>query len=400
MRQAKMVVLFIFVTLQLIAFPSLSYATNGMRLIGIGAVQRSMGGANVGLPLDTASTITNPAGILKLNKSMDFGVSFFAPTVEHTATGASHTHSGVKQESDAKGYIIPAFGLVVPVNEKLAFGMGAFGISGEGVDYPTNIYGNVAFVDYAFMKFSPAIAYKVLDNLTIGFAPNLDFAKMEYQAGSSSDPAHNGATAFGVGFTVGLLYDINEEFSLGYAFESRQWFEDFDFNTSSGTDSLDFDQPSTMTLGLGYKPYETLRLAFDIQWIDWSSIIGSNQPAYTENSSGSGAFDMAWQDQIVYKLGMEYDVTPKFTVRSGYNYGKNPLNSKRAFESLAFPAITEHHFTGGIGYHLNDDLEINLGFMYAPEVSFNVSNAAQDISSGNTKMHQFSADFGLSYSFD
>ena len=38
-------------------------ATNGMRMIGFGPVQDSMGGVSVGLPLDAASVLTNPAGM-------------------------------------------------------------------------------------------------------------------------------------------------------------------------------------------------------------------------------------------------------------------------------------------------------------------------------------------------
>ena len=46
-----------------ILYSSVSYATNAIKLIGLGPVQRGMGGASVGLPLDSATTVTNPAGM-------------------------------------------------------------------------------------------------------------------------------------------------------------------------------------------------------------------------------------------------------------------------------------------------------------------------------------------------
>ena len=66
--------------------PSSAYPTNGMRMIGFGASQVSMGGAAVALPLDAASVIVNPAGISELNHRIDFGGSWFKPTVKYEAS--------------------------------------------------------------------------------------------------------------------------------------------------------------------------------------------------------------------------------------------------------------------------------------------------------------------------
>lgn len=53
-----------------------AHATNGMRMIGFGPVQDSMGGVSVGLPLDAASILTNPAGMSVLPGRIDFGALF------------------------------------------------------------------------------------------------------------------------------------------------------------------------------------------------------------------------------------------------------------------------------------------------------------------------------------
>ena len=64
-----------------------AHATNGMRMIGFGPVQNSMGGVSVGVPLDAASILTNPAGMSFLSGRIDFGASYFKPSVEYKATG-------------------------------------------------------------------------------------------------------------------------------------------------------------------------------------------------------------------------------------------------------------------------------------------------------------------------
>jgi len=40
----------------------------------------------VGIPLDAASILTNPAGMNDLSGRIDFGASYFVPTVEYKAT--------------------------------------------------------------------------------------------------------------------------------------------------------------------------------------------------------------------------------------------------------------------------------------------------------------------------
>ncbi len=66
-------------------------ATNGMRMIGFGPVQDSMGGASVGAPLDSSTIVTNPAGMSALGMRVDAAGTYFKPTVKYTATDAPGT---------------------------------------------------------------------------------------------------------------------------------------------------------------------------------------------------------------------------------------------------------------------------------------------------------------------
>lgn len=111
-----------------------AYATNGMRMIGFGPVQDSMGGASVGVNLDAASVLTNPAGIQTLGGRVDFGASYFVPTVEAEMMGSEFT-------SDKKASPVPAFGMIVPLSSDMSFGLGAYGVSGMGVEYNLGMMG-------------------------------------------------------------------------------------------------------------------------------------------------------------------------------------------------------------------------------------------------------------------
>ena len=135
-----------------------AHATNGMRMIGFGPVQDSMGGVSVGLPLDAASILTNPAGMSVLSGRIDFGASYFKPSVDYKATGGA---DGAEIDSDRGGSPVPAFGLIIPLGEKFRFGIGAYGVAGMGVDYPANLYGSATYTSYSQMRFAPGFLTKL-----------------------------------------------------------------------------------------------------------------------------------------------------------------------------------------------------------------------------------------------
>lgn len=376
-----------------------AHATNGMRMIGFGPVQDSMGGVSVGLPLDAASILTNPAGMSVLPGRIDFGASYFVPSVKYKATGGA---DGSEVDSDRGGSPVPAFGLIIPLGEKFRFGVGAYGIAGMGVDYPANLYGTVTYTSYSQMRFAPALSYKINDIVSVGATLNIMYATMEFNAGGGQP--HMGASSFGYGATFGVLVKPVDFLQIGLAYETKSTFQDFTFNTATGVDKIEFNQPQSATIGFAVKPIKDLSIGFDVQWIRWSETNGKDLPKYTANASGAMPWNMDWSDQFVYKIGVQYAVHPMVTLRAGYNYGKMPLNSDRAFENIAFPAVSEHHITAGLGINFTKQFTLNIGGMYSPSAKLTGSNpgyppAGQMINSYETEMSQYSLDMGVTYTF-
>jgi long-chain fatty acid transport protein len=397
-----------------LGFASPALATNGMRMIGFGPVQTSMGGVGVGATLDAMSIASNPAGLLDLGSRLDLGVGYFKPTVSHEAVGtplpapfppSMIAQDGKTIDSDRGGSPIPAIGYVRPLSDRLSTGVGVFAVSGMGVDYPSNIFLSRALTSYLNARLAPGVAYRISDVFTVGVALNAAMAQMEYDvAGNAGQAKHSTATSFGVGGTVGLKAKVNEMLSLGAAYESKTFFQDFSFDVPGGTDKLTFDQPQVATIGAAVRPIDMLLVAVDVGWINWSDTMGKNLPKYSQNQgSGPGApsqaFDMGWQDQWVLKVGAQVTPTKGLDLRAGYDYGAMPLVKDRAFENLVFPAVAEHHFTLGAGYALADNIAVQVTGMYSPEAKISGANQDQAIASYTTKMSQFQIDFGGTYRF-
>lgn len=130
--------------------------------------------------------------------------------------------------------------------------------------------------------------------------------------------------------------------------------------------------PQKAALGFSYKAAPRLRLAGQVEWINWSRAFhdldvrlsnGSN-PAIngllgTNTLQDSIALD--WEDRFVYRAGVEYDVTQQFVLRTGYAYGKSPIPSDTLLPMTA--AISEHTLALGVGYK-QGPYQVDLAYQY------------------------------------
>ena len=407
-----------------------SLATNGMRVIGVGPTQRSMGGASVGLPLDAASVITNPAGIMFIAPQVNFGGSLFTPkssieNVSYTSTNYG-TDQATANDSKTGTSPMPAFGMVLPgKSDTFRVGVGGYGVAGMGVDYAgPAVYNQPAYSNYSMMKFAPAVAAK-FGELSLGLAYNISWATMAFQA--AGNQAANASGQLGSGFTLGALYEMGN-LTIGAAFESKQDFAAFQFNGygcpagyGEGPDGaggykcwsrdglgsstaktmlsgqVDMDQPPVMTLGVGFTA-GALKIAFDYSMIQWSQTIGKNSP---KSTYADYVWDMNWSDQSVYKLGMEYSLNPDAQIRAGYNYGSDPTDHDRAFETLMFPGVVETHYTLGVGFKTSDSNLINVGYMMVPKKTVSGANTSQavGIAGYSTSLSESSIEIGVTSLF-
>jgi long-chain fatty acid transport protein len=373
----------------LVATPA--YATNGMRLIGFGPIQVGMGGASVAAPLDAVTAATNPAGLSALGTQVELGGAALNPTVKYSQGGQSITSS---RPTD----FLPTLAGVYKVQDQLTLGFAALGTAGMGVDYKYGpAMGNAEFkTSYMNGRVAPAAAYKVNDQLSVGLAMNLMYAQMGFGMFIQSPPigqvSPTPANSFGYGATIGVTYKATDMLTVGAAYETQSYFQDFSFDVMGQTFKIKMDQPMIATLGVGVRPVEGLLLALDGQWINWSATNGKNKPEISP-SNPVFAFNMNWSDQFVAKLGAQYQIPAlkELKVRAGFEYGKSPVDKEQVGETMLFPAIAAMHYTVGAGYDIGP-LAVNAAFLYSPEAKLSGTG-------WETTMTQMEFQLGATYKF-
>jgi long-chain fatty acid transport protein len=339
-----------------------------------------MAGATTASAGDTSCLVRNPAGLSRIGNRVDLEYENIIPhdvtmrtegrPVNLPVSLANTAGFGKLQDSTVDylpgGNIGVSYRVPGDDRYPLSIGCGVFTMSGVAVSYPSSrlnqalaaagvgVYDRM--VDLRSMRVAPGMAVALSDNLSLGAtgnigiqAVNCDLAFAEGGVFREQEDSGKWDFAPGGGFTVGLLYKINDMFSLGTSYESQTWFG----NHYKYKNTLPYiDEPPVVNAGMSFKPLKWLETTFDMRYINWTSVpISRKKPIH-------GGF--GWQDQWVFATGVESSLLEdKLKLRVGYVYGKSPVQTRFIFANALLPVIVENHLTAGFSYMMTKNLSLD-----------------------------------------
>ncbi len=404
-------------------FTTGAFATNGDNLICSGPICRAMGGAGIGLPMETDSIYKNPAWIAEYSDGetliASFGGTLFLPTVKAKvdtmmvrldanndgmwSPGEPVVNVGGMTDyvkSNADTFAVPEIGLLYRSGRNLTFGIAAFGISGMGVDYrqEAQALSNMNTL-FQFFRFMPSIGYKA-GNFYIGGSVHVAYGLLsigantclmnpdgsirmgELDGDGSPEPicyqsGSGASTDLGVGYDIGIGYKLFNTVYVGINYQSpvkMKYSKVFDFDKNGTYEDLTLEQPAEYGIGIGVD-FGNVRLVGDYKKIKWADAKGY----------GKGDINFGWKDQDVYALGAEFTFG-RLKLRFGYNNGETPIPNatykvselgaqfggaiqNSYFNLVGFPAITEEAYTTGFSYNFSKHFTIDFAYTYIPEVT-------------------------------
>lgn len=413
-------------TASLAAIPSLSYATNGYFLIGFGSKSRAMGGTGVAGTEDGMAAAFNPAGMIDSGNEFDLGAEFFIPprAVTHNSEILGYTD----ERSNHDLFLIPSMGGTYQYNDKMALGFAFIGAglkteynqtvnsdscnkvnNGQVPGYTncpptfydpnlTNQPATEAGVELIQMQIIPSVAYAVNKNHTIGAslviglqyfrAEGLEaFDDLGFTASPGFLTGMGWEHAFGGGYRLGWLGKFKDDrIRVGVNYSSRVWMDKFERYKNLFAEQGDFDIPENYSVGIAVDVTPDWTVAFDIQQINYSDVRSVGNPGpdvnapttgnlfplcpdVTNNQScklgGADGLGFGWDDQTVYKIGVDWQVTEKWNARAGWNYAKSPIANDQVLFNMLAPATPEHHLTFGGGYAFTENLTVDGNVMIA-----------------------------------
>lgn len=381
---------------------SAAHATDGYFAHGYGAKAKGMGGASVALAQDGFAGANNPAAAAFAGSRWDLGVEVFNPVRSMSRTGSNLGLDGTVK-SDRNYFLVPEFGYNRTISDKIGVNLTVYGNGGMNTTYPGGQYtcqdmtsgrfyaGNTLCgqgklgVNLSQLIIAPTIAYKVDPNHSFGISPLLvyqqfkayglqSFAMMSGAPGSVTDKGMDDSTGFGV--KVGYQGKVSDTLSLGAAYSPKIDMKAFDKYKGLFAGSGDFDIPGNYTVGLALQANPTTLIALDYQRIMYTDVASVSNPS--SNMAPLGASNgpgFGWRDIGVWKLGVQWQVDPTWTLRAGYNRSDNPIQSRDVTFNILAPGVMQDHITLGATMAIDKTQEMSFFYMHAREQSVSGNSA-------------------------
>ncbi|MCB1492623.1 MAG: outer membrane protein transport protein [Rhodobiaceae bacterium] len=401
-------------------------ATDGYFQIGFGARQSALGGAGVADSRDAMAQSLNPAGIAGLPEQIQVGIGLFMPFRGYDATGPGFVAPGGASgsvDSDANIFGIPNLAYVRPLTERATIGVSLYGNGGMNTTYGNEVNtacgggvgvycGGKAGVDLMQAFLSLDLAYD-FGPVKVGIAPTLAVQRFKARglvafSAISADPTNltnNGYSySFGGGLRGGIEWEVVPRLRIGLSGQTPMWMSKFDEYSGLFADKGSFDIPAAVTVGVAFDVLPELTLMADYEHIFYSSIDSiansSTAPALLGSKSGPG---FGWDDVDVIKVGAEWRPNDKWTLRAGYAYATNPVNSSDVTFNILAPGIVQHHITAGGSYRITEKDTLELAGVFVPESTVSGievtplgPNPGRRI---ELNMHQFQLNVGWTHEF-
>ncbi len=370
-------------------------ATEGLFSNGTGARNKALAGAGVADQNDPTAMSINPAGLVHSDNQLTISGSLFSPRRSFTAQAGGLLPAG-NTESESNYFLIPNIAWSHRIDGSSVFGLSMYGNGGMNSDFedvvnPTcaalgggsGIYcAGPAGIDLTQIFLSAGYAQS-MGNLSWGVAPIVAinifkakglgaFGALGFSATPGSMTNQSNEIAVGVGVRGGVELALTDNFRVAVAGQTRTYMQKLTNYKGLFAEQGGLDTPATVTAGVALDVTPTFTIMADYKHIFYSDVKSIGNTSTTAgtnlfgNSNGPG---FGWNDINVYKVGVEWDVSPDLTLRAGYAYNDQPVQSEDVMLNVLAPGVVQHHFTGGARFRLTDSIDMEIAGMYAPKES-------------------------------
>ncbi|MCE0492944.1 outer membrane protein transport protein [Vibrio salinus] len=305
--------------------------------------------------------------------------------------------------------VAPNLYLIVPVNDRFAWGLNTYSNFGTRTSFDNNYQGYEygGNTDVQSLNIGLTGSYRINQQWSIGAGLDFIYGKGKLSrnfeptlaAASSAvpDEALNvDAAGWAVGYNLGTVFELNDNnrFGLDYHY-SPDLKADGDINyagyTASGTsisDTLIIPLPDIAEFSGYHRLNNDFAVHYSIQWIKWSEFDNLNAKI-------SGTLNSyQWQDGWHYAIGGTYYLNHTWTLRAGYMYDTSAQDN---LTSISVPDSDRQWFSTGFTYHLSEKSNIDVGFTYLLGKDVDVSES-KTVSTLTGTTHADAIMFGIQYS--
>jgi long-chain fatty acid transport protein len=363
-----------------------------------GPINSAMAGASTAAPVDFGGSYWNPAILSGLDQQeVLIGAALAFPSIHLQSSLAAGSVGGVfpptnrfgeaRSDGGVAAGLATGFSFRMTDDSPLTLGLGVFGVVGGSVNFngtyqvpiltprqPPNYFGvGPIYSNVSLLGINPMASLQVTDRLAVGAGPIITAGTPSFNPaffapgpkdalGLPTFPAATNARPYwGGGFQVGLLYELNDNWNLGFSYKSPIWQEKWDYNAATPSLAprrigIQASLPEILSWGVAYKGLPRTLIDVDLRYIDYA-----HSELFGQKVVDGG---LGWRSVFVVALGTQYQATDRLTLRGGYLYNTNPIPNPVTLFNVQAPGITTNTLTMGASFQVNENVTASLAWMH------------------------------------
>ena len=331
-------------------------------------------GGKIAFIEDASAVAINPANLVDVKRSLQFSLtSIYGESKLSTPFGSSRT----KNSCD---FLPNIFGVTPLLDGTVVAGAGLSTPFGQSVEWPqssplarSSYYSRMRVVDLGL-----SLATRVTECISIGGGMDLYWSDIDLRStthGVASVPGGRVVKLTGdgtaIGGNIGMTWQMTEKqrLALTYRLPFRVTYEGDTDIYAPGVPSSEFeteiDFPAIAVIGYGIQLTDTLRLATDVEWVQFSNVdsLPMDYGMYNRNPAFATRrkIEQNWNDIWTVGMSAAWQITDVLTLRGTYKYMPSPIPDETLAPSL--PDADYHLVGAGFGWHSKYH-SIDVSYMY------------------------------------
>jgi long-chain fatty acid transport protein len=295
------------------------------------------------------------------------------------AAGAGRLPRGATRQDAGSTIGVPNAYFALPLNERLAFGLGVNVPFGLKTTYDDPWVGRFQGIrsELETLNVNPALSWKLNDLVTIGGGINYQHADVKLSNAVMLGLATEGRAVLDVddnawGWNAGVLFNLPSTTRVGLSYRSRLDFKLSGDTTvtgptgatiaaASGPTTAEITFPDSAYLSVAQPLSTALELRADVSWMNWGEI---GTVLATNSSTGALRDTLNFQLEDAWRVavGAVYNRNERWTFRSGIAWDQSPVRDQ--FRTVRLPDADRYWLSVGARWKPLDPLSVDLGYAH------------------------------------
>jgi len=321
-----------------------------------GAAALGQGNAVTAHSESPSTVFYNPA----LINGLDGTQVEFGTTVIFSSREFESSTPGESPSSKSNAFYPSTIYLTHKFNDTLSAGLGVFSPFGLGTEWNSDWAGRYLATKSQLQTFdiNPVLSFQITPSLAIAYGVDVIFldATLEKKVPSGAPGIDIGqkfkGDGTGVGFNIGIAYDMTRDITLGASYRSAVKVNvtgDATFSSAvipvgqlNSRGKTDITLPQQVTAAVSYKGIDALTVEAGLRWEGWSSF---DKPSIALDNGSSSVTPRDWKDSFGLNLGARYRLNDTVALLGGYVYGNSAAPDSSFDPSI--PDAATHVFCVG-----------------------------------------------------